>query len=116
MTVLVEAKNMEVTEALRTHVTKHAEKLAKLGKRVISVRVFLETVAKKSNDPHANHVTFRVMIPGKDIVVHKQAVDMYQAVIQAARGAIRHVRKVAERRITKTRRVPTQAAAVALAE
>jgi ribosomal subunit interface protein len=94
---------MEVTEALRNHVTKHAEKLSRIGKKVIAVRVFLETVAKKSNDPHANHVTFRVMVPGKDVVVQKKAVDMYEAVVQAAHAAIRHVRKVAERRITKTR-------------
>lgn len=103
MTVLVEAKNMEVTDALREHVTKQAQKLAKIGKRILGVRVFLETVAKKSNDPHANKVTFRVMIPGKDVVVRKQAVDMYEAVVQAAKGSIRHVRKLAERRVTKAR-------------
>lgn len=104
MTVLVEAKNMEVTEALRQHVIKQARKLSKIGKRIIGVRVFLETVAKKNNDPHANHVTFKVMIPGKDIVVCKESVDMYEAVIQAAKGAVRHVRKFAEKRLTRTRR------------
>lgn len=116
MTVLVESKNMEVTEALRNHVTKHAEKLSKIGKRVLGVRVFLETVAKKNNDPHANHATFKVMVPGKDIVVHKQAVDMYEAVVQAAHGAIRHVRKLAEKRLTKARHAHAQVPVLAIDE
>lgn len=103
MTVLVEAKNMEVTDAMRQHISKQADKLSKIGKKIISVRVFLETVAKKSNDPHGNKVTFRVMVPGKDIVVCKQAVDMYEAVVQAAHASLRHVRKFAERRMTKVR-------------
>lgn len=103
MTVLVEAKNLKVTDALRSHVTKQASKLQKIGKTIVAVRVFLETVAKKSNDPHANKVTFKVSIPGKDVIVIKEAVDMYEAIIQAARGALRQVRKTAERRITKAR-------------
>lgn len=103
MTVLVEAKNMEVTESLRQHVIKQAQKLSKIGKRVVGVRVFLETVAKKSNDPHANYVTFQVMIPGKDVVVRKQAADMYEAIVQAARSSVRYVRKLAERRLTRSR-------------
>lgn len=103
MTVLVEAKNLKVTDALRSHVTKQAAKLQKIGKSIVAVRVFLETVAKKNNDPHANKVTFKVSIPGKDVVVRKQAVDMYEAIVQAAKGALRQVRKTAERRLTKTR-------------
>lgn len=103
MTVLVEAKNLKVTEALRNHVTKQASKLQKIGKTIVAVQVFLETVAKKNNDPHANKVTFKVSIPGKDVIVIKEAVDMYEAVVQAARGALRQVRKSAERRITKAR-------------
>jgi ribosomal subunit interface protein len=103
MTVLVEAKNLKVTDALRNHVTKQASKLQKISKAIVSVRVFLETVAKKNNDPHANKVTFKVSIPGKDVIVIKEAVDMYEAIIQAAHGALRQVRKTAERRITKAR-------------
>lgn len=103
MTVLVEAKNLKVTDALRSHVNKQAAKLEKLGKGIVKVCVFLETVAKKSNDPHANKATFTVSIPGREVVVRKQAVDMYEAIVQAARGTMRQVRKTAERRITKHR-------------
>lgn len=104
MTVLVEAKNIEVTSALRMHVEKQAQKLSKLGDRITNVRVFLETVPKKSNDPHSNKVTFHVGVPGRDVVVIKQGVDMYEAVVQAARGAFRKVRKDFEKRQTKSRK------------
>jgi len=104
MTVLVEAKNMEVTQALRRHVFQQAQRLTRLGKKIVGISVFLETIPKKSNDPHANKVTFKVRVPGKDVVVMKQAVDMYQAIVEAAHGAFRQVRKLAERRITTARR------------
>ena len=103
MKVIIEAKNMTITEALRLHIERQAKKLEKLHKPITAVRVYLETIAKKHNDPLANGVTFRVEIPGKDVTIHKHAVDMYEAVIQAAKGAVRHVRKVAEKRIEKTR-------------
>jgi len=104
MTVLVEAKNIEVTSALRMHVQRQAKKLSKIGDRITSVRVFLETIPKKNNDPHANKVTFQVGIPGRDVVVIKQGVDIYEAIVQAARGAFRKVRKNFEKRTTKARR------------
>lgn len=103
MKVLVEAKNLELTQALRNHVTAQAQKLAKLGKSIVFVRVYLETVAKKKNDPMANKATFQVSIPGKDVIVSETSVDLYESIVQAAKGALRKVRKLAERRITKTR-------------
>lgn len=116
MTVLVESKNIEVTQALRDHIIKHAQKLSKIGKNILGVRVFLETVAKKNNDPHANKVTFSVLVPGKDIVVRKQAVDMYVAVVEAAHAAVRYVRKAAERRMTKSRHGHSATPAIAISE
>lgn len=103
MQVIVESKNLTITEALRLHVVKQAQKLEKLKKRITRVRVHLETIAKKSNDPKANGVTFHIELPGKDLTIQKHAVDMYEAIVQAAEGAVRHVRKVAEKRITKAR-------------
>ncbi|MBP7774643.1 ribosome-associated translation inhibitor RaiA [Candidatus Woesebacteria bacterium] len=98
MQVIVEAKSLTVTEALRLHVEKQAQKLLKLEKKITAVRVFLETVAKKRNDPAANTATFHVEIPGKDVTVTKHAVDMYEAVIAAADGAVKQVQKVMEKR------------------
>lgn len=100
MQVIVEAKNLTVTEALRLHTQRQAHKLQKLEKLITTVRVYLETVAKKHNDPAGNTATFHVEIPGKDVTVTKKAVDMYEAVLAAAEGAVRQVRKVTEKRRT----------------
>lgn len=98
MTVIVESKQMKVTSGLRAHVEAQAQKLLKLSKNVTGIRVHLETVRKKSNDTLANIVTYVVELPGKDVIVKKRAVDMYQAIIQASEGAARQVRKRYERR------------------
>jgi len=113
MKVLVEAKNLVVTPALRKHVEAQSTKLARMGKKILEVRVFLETIAKKSNDPHANKVTFSISMPGKDVVVRKQAVDMYEAIIDGAKAAVRKVRKEAERRITLARNASHKATPIA---
>lgn len=103
MNVIIESKNLTVTEALHLHILKQAKKLEKLKKPITAVRVYLETIAKKSNDPKANAATFKVEIPGKDVTICKHAVDMYEAIVQAAEGAARHVRKEAEKRIDRQR-------------
>jgi len=101
--VIVESKRLKITEALRAFVEEQADKLLKLGKGVTGVRVHLETIAKKTNDPQANTVTFRVAIPGKDVVVTKTAENMYTAISSAADSAIRQLRKRYEKRRTLRR-------------
>ena len=103
MQVIVEAKNMTVTQALRTFIEEHARKLEKVAHKIGAVRVYLETVPKKSNDPFANEVTFTVEVPGKGITVKKHAADMYEAIVDAAHGAVRKVRKKMERRADRRR-------------
>lgn len=103
MQVIIDSKNLTVTEALRLHIVKQAKKLERLNKPITAVRVYLETIAKKRNDPKANGVTFHVELPGKDLTITKHAVDMYEAIVEAAEGAARLVRKAAEKRATKER-------------
>lgn len=103
MTVLVESNSIKVTDALRQFVETQAQKVSKLGKGIVDIRVFLETIAKKNNDPHANKVTLKVSIPGKDVVVTKAAVDMYEAITGATDSAVRRLRKVYERKRTLQR-------------
>jgi len=103
MTVIVESKRMKVTQALRSFIEKQAQKITKLNKNATKVRVHLETTKRKSNDPLANMVTFLVEIPGKDIVITKHAVNMYDAVVDAAAGAARQLRKKHEKQTTKQR-------------
>ncbi len=97
MQVIVEGKNVLVTEALRLHAEKQAQKLGKVSHLISVVRVYLETVAKKHNDPSANTATFHIEMPGKDATITKKAVDMYEAIISAAEGAVRQVQKAVEK-------------------
>ncbi len=103
MTVIVESKRLKVTQALRSYIEQQATKLSKLGKGVTQIRVHLENIPKKTNDPGANSVTFHISIPGKDVVVRKTAVDMYEAVVDATSVAMRQLRKNYEKRRTLKR-------------
>ncbi len=100
MQIIVEGKNLTVTEALRLHTEKQAQKLEKVGHTITAVRVYLETVAKKHNDPSANTATFHIEIPGKDVTVSKKAIDMYEAIIAAAESAARQLNKAVEKHRT----------------
>ncbi|MFZ1721334.1 MAG: HPF/RaiA family ribosome-associated protein, partial [Microgenomates group bacterium] len=102
-TVIVESKQLKVTNALRDFAQGQAEKLFKLQKGITKVRIYLETIAKKSNDPMANSVVYRVEVPGKDIVVRKKAVDMYDAIVSATDAAVRKLRKQYEKKIANSR-------------
>lgn len=103
MTVIVESKRMKVTKALRTFIENQTRKIVKLNKNAKNVRVHLETVEKKSNDPLSNMVTFLIEIPGKNIVITKRAVNMYDAIVDATAGAARQLRKRYEKRKTVQR-------------
>jgi ribosomal subunit interface protein len=103
MTVIVESKQLRITQALRDFIERQSLKISKLGRHVFRIRVHLETIGKKNNDPQANSVTYHVEVPGKDIVVQRRAVDMYEAVVDATKAALRHLRKMKEKRVTVKR-------------
>jgi ribosomal subunit interface protein len=105
MTVLVQSNSLKVSKALQRFVEDQAAKVRKLGKGVVQIQVYLESIAKKSNDPHANKVTYKVSIPGKDVVVTKNATNMYDAIVDATDSAARQMRKLYERRRTLQRRL-----------
>ena len=98
MNVIVQSKTMVVTEALRSFVVRQARKLDRRRQRISSVIVFLEAVKRKKNDVSATTARFLISVPGKTIVVQERAQDLYLAISQAARGAIRQVGKAKERR------------------
>ncbi len=97
MTVIVGSKNFNVTAAIRQFIEDHAGKLFKVHHKISKVRVHLESVERKQNDPTANQATIEVEVPGKDVVVTKRAVDMYTAIGQAIKIALRDLRKKGER-------------------
>jgi len=102
MTVLVQAKSIPVTKALRAFVQQQAAKVARLTDRVSQITVYLEKTSKrKSNDPRATSVRYHIKLPGKDVVVRRKAVDMYDAIVDATDRATRQVRKLKEKRLQK---------------
>lgn len=105
MTVIVESKRLKVTQALRQFVLQQTSKLSKLSTRgATSIRVYLENIAKKNNDPSANIVTYAIGLPGKKMVlVRKHAADMYEAITAASHEAFRQVRKLREKRLDMQR-------------
>jgi len=103
MQVTVESKNIEVTAALRQFAQKQAQKLTKVYRKISLTRFFLDHLKKRQNDPSANNVTVKIEVPGKDILVKEQAVDMYEAMRRAVATALRHLRKKLEKERTKNR-------------
>lgn len=96
---------MDVTQGIRRFVGQKAKStVAKLGQKVIGVKVFLENIARKKNDSRRSRATVQLEIPGEDIVVKEESHDPYQAIIGSLKAAARQLRKKKEKRISKTRR------------
>lgn len=103
MQVIVEGKELVVTPGLQAHAQKQAKKITKLSKQVLAIRIYLETIKKKSNDPKANQVTYEIAIPGKDVVVKAHAADMYEAITKATEAAQRRLRDLTEKQRDQAR-------------
>lgn len=104
MNVIVQAKSMEVTKALRIFINKQAAKLGKIHSKITKVMVYVENVARRDSDPKRAEVRYKVELPGKDIVVKRRANDLYDAVVDATDSVVRHVRKLKEKNMTKKRK------------
>lgn len=105
MTVIVQAKSLPVTQALRTFVQEQASKITKFSGKVSQITVYLEKASlRKSNDPLIASVKYHVKMPGKDIIVRRRAADMYDAIVDATDRVSRQVRKLKERRLTLKRK------------
>ena len=66
MKVIVQAKSLKVTRALREFIERHSQKLDKLGQKVTSVRVYLELSTKKSSKSKNVLVKYKIEVPGQD--------------------------------------------------
>jgi ribosomal subunit interface protein len=105
MNILVQAKNGEASQALRSFIKSQLAKVEKLGVPIRQVRVFLENISRKDNDPHRASVVVDVDIAGKKKVsVRSRAHDLYQAVMEVSQDTIRQVRKQKEKKMTKLRK------------
>lgn len=108
MKVIVQSKTLKLTQALQAFATRQAQKILKTGTRVSQVRVYLEKVKRKNNDPHGVSVRYRAEVPGKDIFVRIKAKDMYNAIVKATEGASRKIRKTKEKKRTQSRKTLNQ--------
>jgi ribosomal subunit interface protein len=105
MNILVHAKNLKPTEALRSFIHSQVEKVKRLGLPIQRVQVFLENVTRKTNDPHRASVQLTTDIPGKGrVTVGSQTRDLYMAVGEATNSLMRHLRKEKEKRVDLRRR------------
>lgn len=99
MDVIVTSKTLQITQALKAAAIRQARKLVRFGHRIVRVRVSLEAVAKKHQSMQAAVVQYQVELPGKQVIVRRQARDMYEALVDAAASAARQIRKTKERRM-----------------
>lgn len=98
MNVIVQSKTFKVTEAIRAFVERQLVKMFRKHDRISQVMVFLESVPKKKNDLSATSAKIYVNLPGKNIVAQEKAQDLYLAINEATRSAVRQLRKLRERR------------------
>lgn len=101
MKVLVQAKNMPVTPTISAAVQRQVSKLGRLSDKIVQVFAFLEIVHKKKNDGQAARVLYKIVWPGKNLVVEERASNLYDAMVDAADSAVRALRKEKERRREK---------------
>jgi ribosomal subunit interface protein len=105
MNILVQAKNGEATQALRSFIKNQLNRVEKLGVPIRQVRVFLENIARKDSDEHRASVKVDIEIKGKKkVAVKSHAHDLYQAVVEASKDALRQVRKRKEKDVSRLRK------------
>jgi ribosomal subunit interface protein len=101
MNVLVHSKTLQVTEGIRTFVSRQVSKISKLSQPVQEIRVFLENVRTTQGLNQEAKVKVKISLPGRDVFVSSRAKDLYFAISQAIEDGARAVRKTKERRIKK---------------
>jgi len=99
MKVIVQAKSLKVTRALREFIERHSQKLGKLGQKVTAVRVYLEQSTKKSSKSKSVLVKYKIEVPGQDLWVEIAGYDFYDAIVDAVDAATRKLRKNKEKQL-----------------
>jgi ribosomal subunit interface protein len=102
MKIFVQAKNMKVTQGIKNFVEEKAiRNVARMGEKVMSVKVYLENVARKKNDPQGAKAKVEIDMPGEKIVVEGKSFDPYQAITKAIKAGGRRLRKIKEKKELK---------------
>jgi len=104
MNIIVQAKSLKVTRALREFIQRQGNKLNKLKDLKISkVTVYLEQDTKKPSDSKKVSVKYNIEIPGKDLWIEISGYDFYDAIVDATYAALRKMRQAKEKKINHRR-------------
>lgn len=97
--VIVQAKSLKVTRALREFIERQSHKLAKLKDiKVEKVTVYLEQGTKKTTNTKKVAVKYKIEVPGRDLWVEISGYDFYDAIVDATAAALRKMRKAKEKK------------------
>jgi len=80
MTVNIHSKNMELTAALKEHAQKKADSLMKYYDGIESIDVDFGMESMHHNKGKVYFAEMKLVIPGKNLFVKKEAEDMYKAI------------------------------------
>ena len=96
--VIVQAKSLKLTRALREFIQRQSRKLEKLKDlKVTKVTVYLEQDTKKSTRSKKVSVKYSIEVPGKALWVEINGYDFYDAIVDATDAALRKMRQTKEK-------------------
>lgn len=97
--IRISARNVELTDAIRTDIEKHAAKLEKYSTDITGGKITVEVPNRKKDVRKLYNVKLDIKVPGKEIVVRKkQSRDLYLAVRDAFFAAYRRLENWSKRR------------------
>lgn len=97
--VIVQAKSLKVTRALREFIQRQSRKLDKLKDlKVTKVTVYLEQDTKKASSSKKVSVKYSIEVPGKALWVEIDGYDFYDAIVDATNAALRKMRENKEKK------------------
>lgn len=99
MNVIVQAKSLKVTRALREFIQRQSHKLEKLRDlKITKVTVYLEQDTKKSTNSKKVSVKYSIEVPGKALWVEINGYDFYDAIVDATNAALRKMSETKEKK------------------
>ncbi len=97
--VIVQAKSLKVTRALREFIQRQSHKLEKLKDlKVSKITVYLEQDTKRSTNDKKVSVKYKIELPGTDLWIEIAGYDFYDAIVDATNAALRKMRQNKEKK------------------
>jgi ribosomal subunit interface protein len=94
----ITSRNIELSEAIRSEITKKAEKLDKFHERITRCRVVVEAPHRHHHQGIKYSVNINMTVPGGELIVKKQShEDLYVAIRDSFNAAKRKLEDFARR-------------------